>query len=99
MFSRCHKFIVPVSSLTVEAYNEGSEIQLVIILEIVRECLEWQNHIEIKKTARAPLRRIFVVRLANGLMLILEIKGIEDEQDRAKHQAAQRWVAAVNHWG
>ncbi len=32
----------------------------------------------------------FVVRLTNGLMLILEIKGIEDEQDRAKHQAAQR---------
>ncbi len=32
-------------------------------------------------------------------MLILEIKGVEDEQDRAKHQSAQRWVAAVNHWG
>ena len=31
--------------------------------------------------------------------MILEIKGLEDEQDRAKHQAAQRWVTAVNHWG
>lgn len=41
----------------------------------------------------------FLVRLTNGVTLLLEIKGYEDEQDRAKHQAAQRWVAAVNHWG
>jgi type III restriction enzyme len=39
------------------------------------------------------------VRLTNNVTLILEIKGYEDDQDRAKHQAAQRWVAAVNHWG
>lgn len=31
--------------------------------------------------------------------LVLEIKGHEDEQDRAKHQAAKRWMAAVNNWG
>lgn len=41
----------------------------------------------------------FAVRLANDVTLLLEIKGYEDEQDRAKHQAAQRWVAAVNNWG
>ncbi len=41
----------------------------------------------------------FLVRLTNGVTLILEVKGYEDDQDRAKHQAAQRWVAAVNHWG
>jgi type III restriction enzyme len=29
----------------------------------------------------------------------LEIKGLETEQDRAKHQAAKRWVAGVNNWG
>jgi hypothetical protein len=39
------------------------------------------------------------VRLANGVTLVLEIKGHEDDQDRAKHQAAKRWIAAVNHWG
>ena len=37
--------------------------------------------------------------MTNGLTLLLEIKGEEREQDRAKHQAAQRWVSAVNHWG
>lgn len=41
----------------------------------------------------------FLVRLTNGVTAILEIKGYETEQDRAKHQAAGRWVAAVNHWG
>jgi len=41
----------------------------------------------------------FIVRLTNGVTLVLEIKGYEDAQDLAKHQAAQRWVSAVNHWG
>lgn len=31
--------------------------------------------------------------------LPLEIKGQQSAQDQAKHQAAQRWVSAVNHWG
>lgn len=41
----------------------------------------------------------FLVRLIDDSTLILEIKGMEDEQDRAKYQAAQRWVSAVNNWG
>ncbi len=41
----------------------------------------------------------FLVRLVNGLTLILEVKGFEDEQARAKHEAAKRWVMAVNNWG
>ncbi|MCB1795764.1 MAG: DEAD/DEAH box helicase family protein [Candidatus Competibacteraceae bacterium] len=41
----------------------------------------------------------FVVRLSNEVTLLLEIKGEEREQDRAKHQAARRWASAVNYWG
>ncbi len=41
----------------------------------------------------------FLVRLVGGLTVILEIKGYEDDHDRAKHEAAGRWVKAVNHWG
>ena len=41
----------------------------------------------------------FLVRLQNDVTLVLEIKGMETDQDRAKHQAAKRWVAAVNNWG
>jgi type III restriction enzyme len=41
----------------------------------------------------------YLVRLANDVNLVLEIKGLETDQDRAKHEAAKRWVAAVNNWG
>jgi type III restriction enzyme len=41
----------------------------------------------------------FLVRLANGVTLILEIKGQLHGDTAAKHQAARRWVEAVNNWG
>jgi type III restriction enzyme len=41
----------------------------------------------------------FLVKLSNGLTLVVEIKGREHEADDAKHQAAKRWVSAVNNWG
>jgi len=41
----------------------------------------------------------YLVRLCNGDTLILEIKGVETEQDKAKHQGAKRWVSAVSNWG
>lgn len=41
----------------------------------------------------------YLVRLKNGLALIIEIKGQEREQDRQKYAAARRWVSAVNNAG
>jgi type III restriction enzyme len=41
----------------------------------------------------------FIVRLKNSVHLVLEIKGQSREENEAKHQAARRWVTAVNHWG
>lgn len=41
----------------------------------------------------------FIVRLTNGVHLLLEIKGFETEQELAKHEGAKRWVSAVNNWG
>ena len=41
----------------------------------------------------------FIVKLKNKDYLILEIKGRETEQDRAKHAGARRWLSAVNNWG
>ena len=38
----------------------------------------------------------FLVRLANGRTLVLEIKGEDSEQDRAKRSALDAWVQAVN---
>ena len=41
----------------------------------------------------------FIVRLRNSMNVVLEIKGKQYEDTDAKHQAAKRWVSAVNHWG
>ena len=40
----------------------------------------------------------FLVKLANDVTVTLEIKGQPGDSD-VKHQAARRWIAAVNHWG
>jgi type III restriction enzyme len=43
----------------------------------------------------------FLVRLAldKQTTVVLEVKGYEDDQTKAKHNAARRWVTAVNNWG
>lgn len=41
----------------------------------------------------------FLVRLCDGSTLLVETKGRETEQDRAKHEAAKRWCRAVTRWG
>ena len=46
-----------------------------------------------------PYEPDFIVKLKNGVNLVLEVKGqVRDDTD-AKHQGARRWVAAVNNWG
>ena len=40
----------------------------------------------------------FIIRLSSGLHVVLEIKGAPDPDADAKHQAARRWVEAVNNW-
>jgi type III restriction enzyme len=41
----------------------------------------------------------FIVRLQNGVSLLLEVKGFHGEKEDHKFQAAKRWVSAVNNWG
>lgn len=41
----------------------------------------------------------FLVRIYDGFTAILETKGFIDNQTRAKHDAAGRWVTAANNWG
>jgi type III restriction enzyme len=41
----------------------------------------------------------FLVRLANGHMLVLETKGQETEQDRVKRRYLEEWIQAVNAHG
>jgi hypothetical protein len=45
----------------------------------------------------------FLVRFApdgcQPLTLVLEVKGFSGNQEAAKHEAARRWIRAVNNWG
>lgn len=41
----------------------------------------------------------FPERLRSGATVVLEIKGLEDDQTKAKHNAADRWVEAGNYGG
>ncbi|HXE54992.1 MAG TPA: hypothetical protein VN541_18365, partial [Tepidisphaeraceae bacterium] len=41
----------------------------------------------------------FLVRISTDHTVVLETKGLIDNQVRAKHDAAHRWVAAANNWG
>jgi type III restriction enzyme len=41
----------------------------------------------------------FLVRLANGKTLVLEIKGVDSEQNKAKRDALDLWVRGVNAHG
>ncbi|MDP9174672.1 MAG: DEAD/DEAH box helicase family protein [Planctomycetota bacterium] len=41
----------------------------------------------------------FLIKLANGLMLVLEVKGQEDQQSQAKRDSLAEWVKAVNEQG
>jgi len=41
----------------------------------------------------------FIVRLANGKTLVLEIKGEDSPQNRAKREALDEWVRAINSSG
>ena len=41
----------------------------------------------------------FLVRLTNGTMLVLEVKGRETVKDRVKRESLSEWIAAVNQTG
>jgi len=41
----------------------------------------------------------FLISLIDGTTLVVEVKGLEREQDRSKEAGARRWIDAVNHWG
>ena len=41
----------------------------------------------------------YIVRLSDGMHLVVEIKGRPHPDTTAKHEAAKRWVRAVNQWG
>ncbi|MCY4170144.1 MAG: DEAD/DEAH box helicase family protein [Bacteroidetes bacterium] len=67
------------------------------------EILAWvkNDHLgfEIKYHYRGIIRNYrpdFIIKLQSGTMLVLEIKGKENDETKAKHRFLQEWVRAVN---
>ena len=46
--------------------------------------------------ARSKFRPDFIIRLKNGVMLVLEVKGQDSPKNKAKRAAMKEWVEAVN---
>ena len=54
---------------------------------------------EILYTFRGVIRKYrpdFLIRLTNGTMLVVEVKGEETDETDAKHAFMREWIAAVN---
>ncbi|MCA9293217.1 MAG: DEAD/DEAH box helicase family protein [Phycisphaerales bacterium] len=49
--------------------------------------------------ARKRFRPDFLVRLVDGTMLVLETKGQDNDENRAKRRALNEWIEAVNEHG
>jgi len=41
----------------------------------------------------------FIVKLADGRTLVVEVKGQLQGNTEGKHQGMRRWISAVNNWG
>ena len=99
------------SHLSHAVCDSGLERKMVAVLDHDNLVEAWvKNHhlfLEIPYIYQGNTYRYrpdFVVRLTNGLVVLLEGKGDPDEKDDAKATAARRWVEAVNargdlgHW-
>lgn len=74
-----------------------------LALEGVVDCYVRNDHLELtvpyefQGHARS-YEPDFLVKLTNGLHVLLEVKGQPHPETEAKHEAAKRWVRAVNRW-
>ena len=88
-----------------ETWEQAAKFQLEqLAVRGIVECYARNDHLQFN----IPYERYgephayepdFIVRISNGVHVVIEIKGRELEDTPAKHQAAQRWVTAVNYWG
>jgi type III restriction enzyme len=74
------------------------QLELHAIAYVKNDHLEFSIPYEFQGQKHAYLPD-FIAKLAQDRFAIIEIKGQEDEQDRAKYAAATRWISAVNNWG
>jgi type III restriction enzyme len=94
------------SHINVCAFDSTWEAADEFVLDNSKQVAAWvkNDHLgfEILYVYRGVVRKYrpdFLIRLMSGEMLVLETKGEETDQDRAKRQALAEWVQAVNEHG
>ncbi len=94
------------SHINVCVYDSTWEASDAFVLDNSDEVAAWakNDHLgfEVLYIYRGVVRKYrpdFLVRLVNGDMLVLETKGQDSEQDRAKREALDEWIRAVNAHG
>lgn len=91
------------SHINFAVYDSTWEASDAYVLDDGSEVASWvkNDHLgfEVLYIYRGVVRKYrpdFLVRLANGNMLVLETKGQDTEQDRVKRRFLDEWVEAVN---
>ena len=94
------------SHINVCVYDSTWEASDAFVLDNSEAVAAWvkNDHLgfEIRYIYRGAVRKYrpdFLVRLKNGEMLVLETKGQEREQDKAKRQYLDEWIQAINAHG
>jgi len=94
------------SHINVCVYDSTWEASDAFVLDNSEQVDAWvkNDHLgfEVLYVYRGIVRKYrpdFMVRLANGAMLVLETKGEDTEQDQVKHRYLDEWVQAVNAHG
>ncbi|MCL6556963.1 MAG: DEAD/DEAH box helicase family protein [Burkholderiales bacterium] len=94
------------SHINVCVYDSTWEASAAFVLDNSESVAAWakNDHLgfEILYVYRGVIRKYrpdFLVRLANGTMLVLETKGRESEEDAVKHRYLDEWTQAVTAQG
>ena len=94
------------SHINFAVYDSTWEASDAYVLDDSSEVASWvkNDHLgfEVLYIYRGVVRKYrpdFLIRLANGNMLVLETKGRDTEQDRVKRRFLEEWVKAVNNHG
>jgi type III restriction enzyme len=94
------------SHINVCVYDSTWEASAAFVLDNSESVAAWakNDHLgfEILYVYRGVIRKYrpdFLVRLADGTMLVLETKGRESEEDAVKHRYLDEWTQAVNAHG
>ncbi len=94
------------SQISHVVYDSAWEKAVADLCEKIPQTVAWakNDHLDfiVRYLWRGSSRNFvpdYLIRLSNGKTLVLEVKGVDSEQNRAKRAAMETWVKAVNEQG